>query len=234
MSDIQLGTLKNIEIAVRKATTPQVDVSGMTGSLWAGRDGALITQSWISAKALEGKLFGVNGGAGSTVITFAGAYDADAPDLHIHIPYGTTIIPVYLEVIFEAVGTEATIEIIGLASSTGDSSVTGTAATIKNMRIGGKASGCVATAAVDAAGCTDPNAGSYLEFWKFQRPLTDTVAIGENDRIALVHTWSALTSPAPIIAGSSGTGSALCVYAASQAGTGFITAMWVEEPSENI
>uniref|UniRef100_A0A6M3K4E1 Uncharacterized protein n=1 Tax=viral metagenome TaxID=1070528 RepID=A0A6M3K4E1_9ZZZZ len=233
MSEIQLATLKSIELAARKATSPITDVSGMTGSLWAGRDGALVTQNWLTAKTLEGKVFGVNGGAGSTVITFAGAYDADAPDLHIHIPYGTTIIPVYLEVIFEAVGTEATMEIIALASSTGDSSVTGTASTIRNMRIGGGASGCTATAAVDAAGCTDPNAGSYLEFWKYQRPLTDTVATTENDRLPLVFTWSALTNPTPIIVGSS-TGSALAVYAASQAGTGFITAIWVEEPSVNV
>jgi len=101
------------------------------------------------------------------------------------------------------------------------------------MKLGAGASACKATAAVDAAGCTDPNAGSYLEFWKFQRPLTDTVASGENDRLPLVFTWSALTSPAPIIAGGASAGSALCVYAASQGGTGFITAMWVEEPSEN-
>jgi hypothetical protein len=113
------------------------------------------------------------------------------------------------------------------------STVTGTATSIHNMKLGAGASACKATAAVDAAGCTDPNAGSYLEFWKFQRPLSDTVASGENDRLPLVFTCSALSRPAPIIAGGASAGSALCVYAASQAGTGFITAMWVEEPSEN-
>jgi hypothetical protein len=234
MSDVNLATLKGVELSARKATSPLVDASGAVGSLWAGRDGSLITQPWLLAKTLQGRVFGVNGGAGSTVITFAGAYDADAPDLHIHVPFGTTIIPVYLEVVFEAVGTESTMEIIGLASSTGDSSVTGTAATIRNMRIGGGGSACKATAAVDAAGCTDPNAGEYIEFWKYQRPLTDTVASGENDRPALVFKWSGLESPAPVIVGTASGGSCLAVYAASQAGTGFITAVWVEEPSENI
>lgn len=234
MSDLQLGTLKNIEFAARKATSPIIDVSGMTGAAWASRDGALITKSWLDAKITEGRVFGVNGGAGSTVITFAGAYDADAPDMYLYIPNGTTIIPISIEVIFEAVGTEATLEVIGLASSTGDSSVTGTAKTIHNLRIGGGASGCVATAAIDAAGCTDPNSGSFLEFWKYQVPLVDTVASTENDRNHLVFTWSALQRPAPIIAGSPGTGSALCVYAASQAGTGFITVTWVEMPSTDI
>ena len=192
-----------------------------------------ILQQWMT----EGRGFLANGGQGSSVITFAGVYDANGPDFHLHIPDGTTVIPYHIGVVFEAVGTETTMEIIALASSTGDASVTGTGVTVKPLRIDAPvpSSLCTATVAVDAAGVTDPNAGTFLEFWKRQRPLTDTVATTENDRIALNFSWTAYKDgPPPVIPGTATTGSALVVYAASQAGTGFITVSWVEFPTTTL
>lgn len=205
-------------------------------ALLGTRDGAAITADWLLARAMEGRAFGINGGSASTPITFAGAYDADAPDAHIHVPYGTTIVPYAINVCYEAVGTEVTMEIIALASSTGDSSATGTAATIKPLRLDAPVtSNCTATVAIDAAGITDPNAGTFFEFWRFMRPLTDTVASGENDRLPLVFSWAAFRdTPPPMIVGTATTGACLAVYATSQAGTGFITVQWVEVPSTMI
>lgn len=196
---------------------------------------AVVMPAW-QQYVFDGRMFVANGGIGSTVITFAGAYDADAPDFYLYVPNGTTIIPVRIEVIYEAVGTESTMEIIALASDTGDSSATGTSRTIYNMRLDQpRNSACTCTVAIDAAGITDPNANNYFEFWKYQRPLTDTVATGENDRNPLVFEWSAITDgPAPVIAGHATRGSALAVYAASQAGTGFITVEWIELPTESV
>ncbi len=191
-----------------------------------------ILQQWMT----EGSGFIANGGVGSTVITFAGAYDANGPDLHVHVPENTTIIPYHISVTFEAVGTESTMEVIGLASSTGDASVTGTLLTIKPLRTDAPtASLCSAEAAVDAGGVTDPNAGTFFEFWREMRPLTDTVASTENDRVGLNFTWTAFRDgPPPIIVGTASTGAALAVYAASQAGTGFITASWAEIPTSRL
>ena len=189
-----------------------------------------LTREQLEKWMAHGYGWAANGGVGTTPITFAGAYDADAPDLFLHVPAGTTVIPFSIRVVYDAVGTEATMEIIGLASSTGDSSATGTAVTPKPLRTdnpGSQASLCTATVAVDAAGITDPNAGTFYEFWRFARPLTDTVATTENDRWPLVFTWNAyVDGPPPIIAGGS-----LSVYAASQAGTGFIIAQWAEVPT---
>lgn len=197
----------------------------------ATRDGAGITLDWVAARAMEGRVQYANGGTGTSPLTFAGAYDANGPDGHIHVPSGTAIVPTSISATYDAVGTEATMEIIGLASNTGDSSVTGTASTIFSSRVdGGVASNCTATFAVDAAGVTDPNAGNFFEFWRESRPLTDTVATGENDRIGLNFYWNWDVSPPPIIVGAA-SGSALTIYAASQAGTGFITVSWVEVPS---
>lgn len=183
---------------------------------------------WLSS----GRGFIVNGGSGTTPITFAGAYDADAPDCFIHVPTGTGIIPYSIRVVYDAVGTESTMEIIALASEGDDSTATGTAATIQPLRTDAPSSSlCTATVAVDAAGITDPNAGTFYEFWRYARPLTDTVATGENDRWPLVFPWTAyVDGPPPIIQN----GGSLSVYAASQAGTGFIIVSWVELPSGSL
>jgi len=196
------------------------------------RRGELVTANNYQQFVMDGRVFVSNGGSGTTPITFAGAYDADAPDFFLNVPIGITVIPLRVQVIYDAVGTEATMEIIGLYSNTGDSSATGTAGTIMNMRTDNpRVSSCAVTVAVDAAGITDPNAGVFAEFWRYARPLTDTVATTENDRLPLVFDWSAFRDgPAPVIVGNS-PGACLAVYAASQAGTGFITVEWVEIPT---
>ena len=199
------------------------------------RDGTARSIDWVTAHSLEGRVFYTNGGVGTTPITFAGAYDANGPDAHIHVPDGTTIIPVSISVTYDALGTEATLEIIALASNTGDSSVTGTASTVYSSRIDAPiATNCTATFAVDAAGVTDPNAGNFFEFWRTSKPLADTVASGENDRASLDFKWDWSVSPPPTIVGGPVSGSALTVYAAAQAGTGFITISWIEVLSNTI
>lgn len=215
-----MGVTRNDFIRGADGTTPELRVN---------RQGSLVSIENYFQWAIEGRIFFVNGGTGTTVITFAGAYDADAPDLHVHVPSGTTIIPLQIVVKYEAIGTESELEVIALASNTGDSSATGTAATIYNARVDQpRASLCTATVAVDAAGITDPNAGNRYEFWRAGHPLKDTAATGENDRHEQVYIWSAVRNgPPPVIVGAS-SGSALAVYAASQAGTGFIIASWAE------
>lgn len=218
--------------------------SGALRALSAGNEdrsvinkmGMPIEIPWYQQLVLEGRVFTAQAGLATSPATFAGVYDADAPDFHLHIPNGTTVIPLHIKVIYEAVGTETSMEIIALASNTGDPSATGTATTIYNMRVDGpRSSACTCTAAIDAAGITDPNANNYFEFWKYQRPLTDTVATGENDRLPLVFDWvQGRDGPAPVIIGHATRGSALAVYANSQAPTGFIIVTWAEIPSENI
>lgn len=225
-----------VEIATVRQNSYGNWSEGQDRAARSNRRGELVTMDSLQQFVADGRVFVGNSGVGSTPVTFAGAYDADAPDFHIHVPTGTTIIPVRIEVVFEAVGTESTMEIIGLASDTGDTSATGTVITAKNMRIDNpRTSACTVTGSIDAAGITDPNANHFLEFWRYQRPLTDTVATTENDRLPLVFTWSAFSDgPGPVIPGHATRGSALAVYAASQAGTGFINVTWVELPSESV
>lgn len=225
--------MEELQLSARATQdTPQIANEAALGDLQMTRDGMLFVANSYRRALLAGRVFGANSGEGSGVAAFTGAFDADGPDFHLNVPVGTTIIPIMIEVIFEIVGTEATMEIIALASDTGDISCTvtgGEVETCVNMLIGGPASNCVCNGSVDAAGCTDPYSGNYLEFWKEMRPLTDTVATGENDRIALVYRWVAeINGPAPAIRGRGAEGSALVIYACSNAGSGYITAIWEE------
>lgn len=221
------------ELGYNVRLAPVFIADGNSAGVQGDRLGAIFTLDELRRLQAGGYGFVANGGTGTTPITFAGAYDADAPDFHIHVPANTAIIPTTIEVLYDAVGTEATMEILALASNTGDSTATGTAVTAKNLHIGSSnTSGCTVTVAIDAAGITDPNAGSFYEFWRNGRPLTDTVATTENDRNELHWKWSVWNDgPLVVIDGNASGGSCMAVYCASQAGTGFIVVSWVEVPT---
>ena len=219
--------------AESRSTPSLFQGDGQDQKLQSGRIGQLFTEAEVSRLVKAGYGYCANAGKGSSPITFAGVYDADAPDMYFYVPSSVVLIPLSIEVIFEAVGTESTMEIIALASSTADSSATvtgGAAVTPVNLRLDKTGAGnCTVSYGVDAAGITDPNAGRYFEFWKYQRPLTDTVATTENDRLPLVFRWRAFVDgPPPFIYTSSD--ASLSIYAASQAGTGFITVTYLEVP----
>ena len=200
----------------------------------SNRRGELVVANNLDQFISDGRVFTINIGTGTAPATFAGAYVATTPDAYIYVPNGTTIIPLAIRVMYEAVGTESTMEIVATASVTGDSSAGGTALTAYPMRLDNpRTSACTATA---AGTVTSPNSGTFFDFWRYMRPLTDTVATTENDRHALVFEWSAFTAPAPRIVGTTaGTGgSCLALWAASQAGTGFIEVTWVEVPSTSV
>ena len=200
----------------------------------SNRRGELVTQATYQQFVADGRVFTVNSGTGTAPATFAGAYVATTPDVYIYVPLGTTIIPLKIRVLYEAVGTESTMEIVATASVTGDSSAGGTGLTVYPYRLDNpRSSVCTATA---AGTVTSPNSGTFFDFWRYMRPLTDTVATTENDRHALVFEWSALNDIPPYIVGTTaGTGgSCLALWAASQAGTGFIEVTWAEIPTTSI
>ncbi len=202
------------------------------------RDGALLTMGWLTSLVMEGRVFGANAGTGTAPVTLRPTFATTEADLYIYVPPGTTIIPVYLSVAFEDTGTAQVLDVLALASSTGDSSITGTATTVYNLKIGASnSSNCTATNVVSGTQ-TDPYAGYFLEFW---RPYGGFGEDAFNSSVAWVtpgihgSSWSAMTGGVPpIIVGSSATGSCLAVYASAQAGTGFIQAIWAEVPSTGI
>lgn len=197
----------------------------------SNRRGELVQMNSIQQFIADGRAFIINAGVATAPQTLVGAYVATTPDVYVYVPLGTTIIPLFIRVMYEAVGTESTMEIVATASVTGDSSAGGTGLTIYPMRLDNpRSSACTATV---GGTVTSPNSGTFFDFWREMRPLTDTVATTENDRHGLVFEWSALESPAPFVVGTTaGTGgSCVAIWAASQAPTGFIQFAWAEIPS---
>ena len=188
-----------------------------------GRDGALVVLNEYDGLVREGRVFCASGGSGTSPITFAGAYDADAPDLSIDIPDGTIAIPLFFQVVIETSGASM-FEIIMMASRTLTAVTAGTAVTPTNMRLDAPVS-TVSTvyAAVDAAGCTDPNTAGAVEFFRSGYPTDPDVA----GNPTLEFTWSAKNhGPGPIIVD----GGSFVIYAAGTSGTGFVKAIWAELP----
>jgi len=188
-------------------------------------DGAAYVENRMEGWVRKGLVFTANAGTATTPITFAGAYDADGPDLVVDVPDGTSIIPLFLSVTYEAVGTTLLLETFASASGTLGAVVTGTAVTPRSMRVGGGggSTNCTVNSAIDAAGCT-VQSGALVEFARNGYQLAEDMAATE-DWATRTFTWAAgRDGPGPLVVGDG----SVFVHAASQAGTGFITFSWAE------
>lgn len=217
--------------AEARQTSPAIQSQGSDRQLRSMLDGGLITYDWIQAAIAEGIVHGVNTGTGTAPTTLNATYAAAEQDLYIYVPSGTKIIPLYIGIEFEDSGIAQVMDVVAGYSSNGDSAVTGTALTIYNYHtLASPATSCVATGVITAAGTTHLGGTDFLEFWRPYAGFAEDAFNGStawvNSAVHGVH-WSAKAFPAPIIGGS-GTDCALSIYAAAQAGTGFITAVWAE------
>lgn len=217
-----------------QTNSPSITTEGAYRLANGTRDGALFTAPWYLQMAMEGRVFAVNVGTGTTPTTFNAAFAVAEQDLFVHVPSGTCIIPVYIGVQFEDTGTALALDVMAVASSTGDAAVTGTAKTIYNVRTDApRSSNCTATAVVTAAG-TDTLAGTFYEFWRPYAGFGEDAFNGStgwiNNRIHGAEWTVAQAGVPPIIAN----GGSLSVTASGQAGIGFIQAMWIEVPSTRI
>jgi hypothetical protein len=200
------------------------------------RDGSIIKSNWLLAKAIEGKVFCAHTGILTTPTAFNGTIDAAEPDMLITVPSGTTIIPVFMSVCFEDTGSAQVMDVFAVASNVYDNSVTATANTIYNFRTDKAAGGsqCTAYSVVTSTTGTTPESGNFVEFWRpyagFQEDAFNSTTSWKTEYPHGAKWYIGDSVVPPII---KGTGS-LSVYAAAQAGTGFITAVWVEENTANL
>ena len=198
------------------------------------RDGSNVTVDWMQAAVMEGRVHGANHGTGTTPVATNATYADAEQDFYLYVPAGTVIIPLSIQIAMEDTGTILVTDTLAGYSSNGDSAVTGTALTVRNFKtLGSSASNCTATAVVTSGGATHLGGTDYLEFW---RPYAGLVPDHLNAAAAVNMdgdggpngaSWSAKTSIAPGI-GSTGTDCALSVFAAFQAGIGYITVIWAE------
>jgi hypothetical protein len=209
----------------RHSFTSQGD--GSPAAARVNRQGSAVVADQYLQWALEGRVFVANVGTETEAITFNAAHADAEPDLFIHVPSSTSIIPLYVSVGFEDTGTALALDVYAAVSATGDSAVSGTSITAVNARTDApRSTACTVTSVVTSGG-TDINTGNYAEFWRplagFGEDAFNGSTAPTNWRVAGVE-WSAQMH-LPVVVHKGGS---LAVFAAAQAGIGFITVAWAE------
>jgi len=114
MGDIQLQTLKGVELSGRKAISPMRETCDVeSGQAWFSRDGSTITMDWYTAMALEGRVFNVALAVPDTVQTGEDAYDPTHPSILLDVPDGSVFIPVHVDICYEDASSTDNYIIIG-------------------------------------------------------------------------------------------------------------------------
>jgi hypothetical protein len=190
---------------------------------WRGTsDGSGIVVPWVTALALEGRVFQANIGSASTPVSFAKtAYDSDQPQLVVDVPSGTSILPLKIELHLEdSAGTDN--EIMATVSTTIVGAGTSTAVTQKNQRSDSPiTSGCSVYSLYTGNG-TDPTV--HTEIWRSGYAFADSTT---NPRP--VFTYDVEEHPRVVIVGAG----ALVIYivGTTTAPAGYLKVVWAELPS---
>ncbi len=198
-----------------------------TGTL----EGGIVTADLSYLFSLNGDVFVANGALGTSEATFAGALDTDAPDLVIDVPLNTTIVPLKIDIYYEAVGASAVMETMVSVSKTLGATSSGDTITPVNIRTGNNStSSCTVTSAVANSGAT-VQSGLKYEFFRHGFQLAEDMAATEPGWPEKQYTWSAKKEGIyPILDGEA----SLFIHAAATAGKGFLTVIYYEIETDNI
>lgn len=191
------------------------------------RDGTIGVAEFTALLSLEGRVFTANAGITTSPITFgAGGLNEDEYDLHIAVPSSVAIIPLELMVCFETFGTALLTE-VSMQSGSGSTCGAGTSVTpISSNVSAGITSSCTIVSAATATAGVELTSNKK-EIFRENRQITITIATVAQVREKETYRWFAKDAGILDIVGPS---QQLVVYAASQAGTGFITVKYAEVP----
>lgn len=162
-------------------TNPRNLSSGQEASPTLNKRGELIAGwPWHLQLAHEGKVFVCGAGTETTPVTATSTttLDSTLPDLYLRIPSGTLVIPLFIQVYYEATGGTIA-EGIALVSDSDPGNGTSSAAdrTPKNLRARGASSACTARQLVTVT----PTFTNAREFWRFGEPADlDGTVTGES------------------------------------------------------
>jgi len=196
------------------------------------RDGAPFSADWVLARCLEGRVFVANSGTVTSPASFgAGSIAEQEMDLFISVPSGTTIGILEVAIKMETFGTDAIFECMA-KTGTGGTVGVGTSVTPRNLR-----SDAPVTSLCTITGSATTSSGVALtgvEFFRDGLARAKTITtFGSTATLKQKFVWNHKDAGyVPVVVGGTGTGCA--VYAAAQAGTGFITVTYVEVPSSRI
>lgn len=193
------------------------------------RDGTVGITDLVALWSLEGRVFTANVGTGTTASTFGGGtLDLTEHDLHVAVPSGTVIIPLEIDVIFDALGTAQLVEV---CAQWGTGSVAGSGTSITPVSSNPNASRTSACTLTSACATGTAFTSVKGEIWHDENPLGITVATVGQIRTDHVFRWKAKESGVYQIVGES---QQLGIFASAQAGTGFICLKYVELPTSAV
>lgn len=211
--------------------SPTRVTDGTDVKLRSTRDGAALGIPWLQALSLEGKVFGVSYGDANCGVVAVGTFgteaalDLDEFDLHQAIPASVAVIPVYYKVGFSVIGTIAITQVVLAWGNTGAVSG-GHSCTPYNMK---PASSSLSATTVTGL-CNNGGTAMVIDGVIFHEATTALTGSATNPG-QLGYDWSAIKAGyLPVIEGLAGTGRQIGGWAASEAGTGFLTYNWAELP----
>ncbi len=218
-----------VEGKARQSTSVVRESEGNIVLLKALRDGTLTVADWIAALSLEGRVFTANSGLATTPVTFgAGGLDTTEFDLHVAVPAGVVILPLELNITYEAFGTALLTE---SAMQSGSGSITGAGTSItplsSNLLTGLKSACTLTGSAVAGTALTT----DVKEIWRDIDQLTITIATVAQIRVPYAYRWKAMQAGVLDVVGPN---QQLCVWAAANAGTGFISLKYAELPASAV
>ena len=222
--------------AILKGTTVTQSGDGKDVYLRALLSGELAFADYYAISALRGRVFTAASASVSTPTTWTATSTIDVTKSMFMavVPSGIAIIPMNIEVYYEAFGTDAQMELQALIGTGGSRTSGMTAITPVRTRsdIGGAGS-----VTCWAGGNTTVTVGPTAKinyFWRtgLQFAITKTASsatVAASDPYRFV--WSALAESSFNIAGPD---SQLVINQGSQAGTGFVTVQYIEIPSSEL
>ena len=227
MGEVQLQTLRGVELAGRKAISPIREVAdGVSGMGWFSRDSAMVVKDWYTAMAEEGRVFNIGLATPNTTMTGDVDYVNTSPGIAVVVPEGVVMIPVHFDICFEdATGTDNYI-IIGCDE--GDLGVSGGTAVsaCNNMRTDNPIASAISTkvASDSAITITDPGASERTLF-------TWVCAFADDTEDAPMHVVWEPKAP-PVLVGAATF--YVYVYAATSAPDFSFSLQWVELPKSAV
>lgn len=221
---------RDVDIRVEsQEADPSRKADGTMRPARATADGSLFVADWLMAHLLDGRLFSVNVGTGTTPVASAGAWVATTPDLHLQIPTNVEIIPVSLSVSIDSLVDDQDLEIVAATSNGRDASPTGgTTQTILNRnQTHSRGSRCIAQSDVTAI-TTPVTDRDYFEFWRQMATLgAAPVAAQSEEGQPTTFKWSYVDGPLA----ATGAAELLLWVAGGATFNYFATLTWVELPA---
>lgn len=208
----------------RQTTSVEQRGEGVEVYLRMLRDGTVGVADLIALWSLEGRVFTVNEGTGTTASTFgAGTLDLTEQDIHVAVPSSVVIIPLEVDVHFDTLGAAQIVEVC-MQKGTG-SVAAGTARTPKSSN----ENAAITSACTVTGSCTTGTAFTTVdeEIWHDGIPLGITIATVGQVRVPHKFSYRAMASGVLQVVGPS---EQLAIFASAQAGVGFITLKYAELP----